>query len=98
MLAGSLLDAGTRLVFASARSEICRAQTVEWLERHDLRGELYLRRMGDHRPDYIVKEEILDQILADGWIPQMVFEDRTRVVEMWRVRGIPCAQIAPGDY
>lgn len=29
---------------------------------------------------------------------QMVFEDRARVVDMWRKRGVLCAQVAPGDF
>ncbi len=46
----------------------------------------------------IVKAELLDQIVADGFSPVMAFDDRNQVVEMWRARGIPCAQVAPGDF
>ena len=27
-----------------------------------------------------------------------VFEDRDRVVAMWRDAGVPCFQVAPGDF
>ena len=30
--------------------------------------------------------------------PIMVFEDRKRVADMWRSKGIRCCQVAPGDY
>lgn len=59
---------------------------------------LRMRRAGDHRPDDIVKREILDQMRADGWRPVMAFDDRARVVKMWREAGIPCAQVAEGDF
>ena len=28
----------------------------------------------------------------------MVFDDRDRVVNMWRRNGVVCAQVAPGDF
>jgi len=45
-----------------------------------------------------VKREMLDRIRADGYNPIMAFEDRSRVVKMWREAGIPCAQVAEGDF
>jgi hypothetical protein len=57
-----------------------------------------MRRRGDKRADFIVKGELLDKIIADGWQPIMAFDDRNQVVQMWRARGIPCAQVAEGDF
>jgi hypothetical protein len=28
----------------------------------------------------------------------MAFDDRSQVVKMWRKRGVPCAQVADGDF
>jgi hypothetical protein len=86
------------IVFVSGRSERCRADTKTWLDEYSLYGDLYMRKDGDHRPDYQVKKELLDRIRADGFEPRMVFEDRAQVVEMWRENGIPCAQVAEGNY
>lgn len=86
------------LVFVSGRSDVVRDQTQEWLTRHGLYGRLYMRKAGDHRADNIVKAELLDQIIADGYEPVLAFEDRKQVVAMWRERGIPCAQVAEGDF
>ena len=57
-----------------------------------------MRAEGDYRADDVVKGELLDRILADGYHPELVFDDRTRVVNMWRARGIMCAQVAEGDF
>lgn len=57
-----------------------------------------MRRAGDHRGDDIIKLELLTQIKADGFDPIMAFEDRSRVVRAWRSAGIPCAQVAEGDF
>jgi predicted kinase len=51
-----------------------------------------MRKGGDHRSDVIVKSEILDEILARGHDIAFVVDDRPRVVEMWRQRGLTCLQ------
>lgn len=97
------MDAG--IVVVSGRSDACRVDTANWLRRYtsldwdeEKPTDLYMRKAGDHRVDAVVKSELLDQILADGWRPLMAFEDRDQVVKMWRGRGIPCAQVAEGDF
>jgi len=57
-----------------------------------------MRADKDHRNDDILKIEMLDRIRGDGFEPVMVFEDRSRVVRAWRSAGIPCAQVADGDF
>ena len=57
-----------------------------------------MRKAGDYRPDAKVKEELLTQVKADGYEPILAFEDRERVVDMWRRNGIQCCQVAPGDF
>lgn len=90
---------GMSIIIVSGRAERCRVDTLEWLERNELSHDgLFMRRDGDYRDDATVKSELLDQILHLGWKPIMAFDDRKRVVDMWRARGIPCAQVAPGDF
>lgn len=98
MVARALSNFGYRLVFCSGRHDGQRLITREWLDSCGLYGYLYMRKEGDHRPDYIVKRELLDQIRSDGFEPVMVFDDRNSVVKMWREAGIPCAQVAEGDF
>lgn len=86
------------IVFVSGRSDECRDATYAWLERHVFTSPLYMRKAGDHRGDDIVKLELLKQIRADGFEPIMAFDDRSRVVKAWRAAGIPCAQVAEGDF
>jgi phosphoglycolate phosphatase-like HAD superfamily hydrolase len=96
-VARTLLTHST-IVFASGRSDAVRSQTETWLADRRLYGAVYMRRAGDHRHDDIVKGELIDRIIADGFEPILVFEDRQRVVDMIRKRGIPCAQVAAGDF
>ena len=87
--------AGHRVEIWSGRSDECRDQTWAWLGSHDL-GEipLRMRKAGDHRQDFIVKSDWLDET----GMPDLIFDDRASVVSMWRERGILCCQVAPGDF
>lgn len=88
-----------QIVFVSGRSDECRSATERWLAEHlGVTGPLYMRKSGDHRDDDIVKVELLNEIKASGYDPIMAFDDRNRVVKAWRAAGIPCAQVAEGDF
>lgn len=69
---------------------------------YDEAGEIKLTRkgkqLGDYRRDDIVKEELLRVAQADGFSPDVVFDDRDQVVVMWRGLGIPVVQVAEGDF
>jgi hypothetical protein len=90
----------TYIVYVSGRPERCRFDTVTWIHRHGFPtpNTLYMRADGDYRDDSIIKKELLDQLLADGYEPIMAFDDRDRVVKMWRENGIPCAQVREGNF
>jgi hypothetical protein len=84
-------DPSVTVVLASGRSETGRILTATWYTDNKLDGynALYMRAAGDYRSDIIVKQEILDQIVIDfGHKPDMVFDDRPGVVDMWRSNGI----------
>lgn len=96
----AMLRSGCRAVLCTGRGEEERADTEAWLAKHGLywfQG-LYMRPAADHRPDYIIKTELLAKIREDGFDPQIVFEDRNSVVEMWRSLGLRCLQVKPGDF
>lgn len=87
------------IVFVSGRSSECREATEHWIRQHvRVSGPLYMRKAGDYRNDDIVKLELLAELRRDGFEPIMAFEDRARVVKAWREAGIPCAQVAEGDF
>ena len=68
----------------------------------DAEGNPVIARSGkpkpDHRRDNIVKYELLMEARADGFDPDIVFDDRDQVVEMWRTNGITVVQVAEGDF
>lgn len=88
------------IIFCSGRPERYREITERWLEQKlDIYNHrILMRKEGDFRADDIVKQEILDQLKAEGIDVFLVFDDRQRVVDMWRRNGIQCCQVAPGDF
>lgn len=88
--------AGARVEVWSGRSDAVRPQTEDWLARHDLHPDrLLMRPARDTTPDDELKESWLDQ--ADP-APTVVYDDRDKVVAMWRRRGVACFQVAPGAF
>lgn len=96
-----LHDAGQKIIYMSGRSDEVRHQTIEWLHTHHLpSGPLYMRRHGDHRPDSLVKSELVDEVIREYSRDQIagIFDDRQQVVDMYRQRGFRVYQVAPGDF
>jgi len=87
------------IILCTGREELFREPTETWLRQHLVRFDaLYMRPAKDYRPDTVVKAELLKRILNDGFEPIMAFDDRNSVVAMWRKLGVPCAQVAEGDF
>ena len=90
------------IVFVSGRDDSCYDDTVEWICQHFewVKGDvnLIMRKKGDNRPDYIVKNEIYDEVILPECNVIMVFDDRDQVVRHLRARGITVAQVAAGRF
>ena len=85
----------------SGRCESVRNKTENWLCEHGLEySALKMRPIGDSTPDDKLKESWLDEALSQGKKIDFVFDDRPKVVCMWRRRGIfvfNCLQ-SDGDF
>jgi hypothetical protein len=96
----AMIMGGHTVILASGRSERTRIATQDWLRKNGFSSydKLYMRPADDYRGDDIVKREILDEIIADyGKKPDMVFDDRPRVVRMWREEGIFVFNVYQGE-
>lgn len=99
----NLVDAGADVWIWSGRSSEVMEQTKAWLQNNlaqdaeDL--SLCMRVEGDFTPDEQLKQGWLEQLSAyDRRRLVAVFDDRDKVVAMWRANGVPCFQIAPGAF
>lgn len=94
--AHAMIAAGHDVEIWTGRSAEVADETGHWLDRNGLEGILLrMRPIGDHQPDTTLKASWLEETAVK---PDLVFEDRASVVEMWRSHGIVCAQVAPGNF
>jgi len=110
----ALRRAGAEVWIWSGRSDEVRPQTVEWLCKYGCFGKssgflpawpfgaperFLMRKAGDHRDDVALKREWLSLLDPPEFARlTAVFDDRDRVVQMWRDAGIPCFQVASGAF
>lgn len=59
---------------------------------------LLMRAHSDHTPDHELKRRWLHEVRSLESTVDVVFDDRDRVVAMWREEGVPCFQVAPGAF
>ena len=84
------------LVLVSARPETYRMETEEWLAKHQIKyTTLIMRPAHDKRPDTEVKAEMYDKYLKALNIVK-VFDDRPRVIAMWREKGLDVEDVGNG--
>jgi hypothetical protein len=80
------------VVIWSGRCESVREKTEKWLYDNLHFGEtwphLQMRPIGDNIPDDQLKEKWLNEDISKGETIEMVFDDRPKVVRMWRKNGI----------
>ena len=90
------------IVFCTGRSEECREHTEKWLNKHVNTNTVLMRKEGDHRPDHVVKKELLEDYLKKQNLTKdhvvTIYEDRQSVVDMWRDNGYHVCQVAKGDF
>jgi hypothetical protein len=86
------------VVFLTARSDECRLQTQQWLDRNfSFPAPLYMRKAGDYRKNFIVKEEILEQIR--GTYERIIaFEDDEKCVKMFRSKGVHTFDVGVREF
>ena len=89
-----------RIEIWTGRSERTREKTEKWLDtylqncRHCAGLKICMRAEGDLRDDRVIKGE---------WIkfygkPDLVFDDRNKMVQWWREQGITCLQVKESDF
>jgi len=89
---------GYKIIVCSGRFEeyrgITKIQLYDWIHYE----ALYMRKDGDYRSDVDVKQDMLNAIISQGYKPVISFDDRDKVVKMWRDNNIPCCQVAEGAF
>lgn len=87
--------AGRAVLIVTARMAKHRNSTAFWLAMHEVPSEaMWMRANGDHRPDYVVKAEILAKIRR-RWRPTRAWDDNPAILRLWAEHGI-ATTVVPG--
>jgi hypothetical protein len=103
----------TNLIVMSGRpaEERVARDTSEWLLNNGIYYDTLVMRpvylvdllgsvsdIRDYRADDVVKEELYYTHVEPFYNVDLVFDDRDRVVKMWRRLGLTCLQVADGAF
>lgn len=88
-----------KVIFVSGRDAGFRAVTEEWLDKYVgiPQRQLFMRPQGDERNDAVVKHELYHQHIAGKYNVVGVFDDRGRVLRMWRAIGLTTFAVGDTD-
>ena len=87
-------------ILMSGREDFCAQDTYDWMASYLAVPitHMFMRKTGDWRKDAIIKEEIFWEHIAPNFWVEFAIDDRNQVVQMWRSIGLPCFQVADGDF
>lgn len=90
---------GVNVFLFSGRDSVCRDETILWLDNNGINYDhLIMRPEKNTEKDAIIKERMYREHIEGKYNVRAVFDDRNQVVEMWRSLGLPCYQVAEGNF
>lgn len=85
------------VILLSGRDSEFRDVTEAWLNDNVITwSELFMREQGDKRNDAVVKYELFKKHVEPNYNVIGVFDDRPRVIRMWRAIGLPVFNVGNG--
>lgn len=99
----AMFNTNIQFIFVSGRmqSQNCYSDTKLWLQLNIKPSRpflLFMRENNDYRSDDIVKKELYNNNIKDLFNVIGVFDDRNKVVKMWREIGLLTLQVNEGDF
>jgi predicted kinase len=92
------LAATNKIIIMSGRSDECRAETTEWLDRYGIpHDEVIMRPAAEQCSDDILKAELYATQVRDRYNVMGVIDDRPKVCRMWRQLGLTVFQVGNPD-
>lgn len=95
----ALHESGHNVWIWTGRSDIAKQETEEWLLMHGVSPDIIFNRLkmraaDDRRND----DEVKPKWIEECGMPDLIFEDRNRVVAAWREKGILTYHVADADF
>lgn len=90
---------GYKIIIFSGRKDTYLAETDRWLTKNGIKPDLFaMRKADDNRDDATLKEELFREHVLGKFFVEVVYDDRNRVVDMWRDLGLNVFQVNEGNF
>ena len=93
---------GFRIIILSGRLKTTKDATRKWLNDNDVPFDILKMRPDNNQfkfmPDDDLKQNWLDSLFSNKDDIFAVFDDRQKVVDMWRNNGLNVFQVADGNF
>lgn len=87
-----------KVFICTGRDGSCLDKTIKWLDNHNIYyDKIFIRKEGDMRPDWVIKEEIWRQIAKDNFITGLI-DDRLQVVRRARALGLKVFNVEYNNF
>lgn len=87
------------VIVMSGRDGICFEDTLNWLDKNDIKfDQLLMRDAGNNEKDSVIKRRLFEKHVRGVYFIDYVLDDRNQVVDMWRDMGLTCLQVDYGDF
>lgn len=87
-----------KVFVCTGRDGSCLKESLKWLDNKGVYyDKIFIRKEGDVRPDWVVKEEMWRQISKDNYIAGLI-DDRLQVCRRARALGLKVFQVEYGNF
>lgn len=99
-----ILSQKHRIVILSGRSKATKQETIRWLKKFEVPFDVIKMRPTTKEwlfmPDDELKQHWLDSLFPGDKKDNIlcIFDDRDKVVKMWRKNGLTCFQVDEGNF
>lgn len=98
MLVELYREKGYKVLLVTGRDAVARPVSLQWLKENNIAIDaFYGRPEGNFEKADIIKERMLYSIVQKYYV-ELVIEDRTKLIEMYRDKGIQCIQVHYPQY
>ena len=107
MMAQALKAFGYKIAILSGRSKATKDETKDWLKQYEVPYDILKMRPTGNKWKWMPDDKLKLGWFNDLWVDDenksehevvAVFDDRDKVVKMWREIGLTCMQVAPGNF
>lgn len=92
------LNHTANIIVCTGRDGSCLKESIDWLNDKGIYfDKIFIRKEGDQRPDYVIKEELWRDIAKNYYIKGLL-DDRCQVVRRAQALGLKVLQVEYGNF